>query len=240
MRKKDDLVVGNVIKRYRVLSSTNDFLKARHGEFPTGIVVVAAEQTRGRGRFSRKWHSPAGGLWFSVLFRNTVPSKSFLLAFAAAVSVTQAMRGLGVHAAIKWPNDVYVGKRKVCGILPESVVSGRLQDVVVGIGINVNNRCPLPSAITMRMCLGKRIDVDGFMGSVLVHYNRYYSMLLGGKSGMIIRDWNKCWGWRGRRVCLVAVNRTVRGVAEGISKDGSLVIRTAGGKKVFVIEGDYC
>ena len=128
----------------QALPSTNTHLKALAAEgAPEGTVVIALEQTAGRGRMGRAFFSPRGtGVYFSLLLRPKMSAvDATLVTTAAAVAVTDALLDVcGIDAAIKWVNDVYVGEKKVCGILTEgafNVETGALESVVLGIGINV-------------------------------------------------------------------------------------------------------
>src|SRR3989344_2837710 len=117
------------------LPSTNIYAKklAEKGEDRT--VVVALTQTHGRGRNGKKWFSPNGGRWFSVILKPKSPS---LMQAIAPLAVLRSLTKLGLKPNIKWPNDVYINGRKISGVLSESSFSGKLDYVVVGIGINAN------------------------------------------------------------------------------------------------------
>lgn len=121
-------------------NSTNDDARAlaRAGA-PEGTVVVAARQLAGRGRLGRRWVSPEGGAYVSVVLRPPVaPVEAAALPLVVAVGVARGLRSLGVEPRLKWPNDVWIGDRKVCGILLESAAEGdRVSWVVAGFGLNV-------------------------------------------------------------------------------------------------------
>ena len=105
-----------------------------------GTIVIARTQTHGRGRFDRVWQSPEGGVYLSMILRPTVPAeKTSLLPFVAALALSTTLESYGVHAAIKWPNDVRVNGKKIAGILLESEVKGQTVNyVVIGVGVNLN------------------------------------------------------------------------------------------------------
>jgi len=124
---------------YARLPSTNTFLKERlavESKLPSGTVVAAREQTQGRGRREREWLSSSGeNLTFSLLLRGKyaprhLPSASM----AAAVAIAELLEAEGLQPSLKWPNDVLVGGKKICGILSEGISGG----VIIGIGLNVN------------------------------------------------------------------------------------------------------
>jgi BirA family biotin operon repressor/biotin-[acetyl-CoA-carboxylase] ligase len=226
------------LHHFKTLDSTNDYAKEHYAKLPSGSVILADTQTRGRGRFNREWHSGKGGLWFSIVFHHRHPAKSFLLTFAAAASVARAIKELGLAASVKWPNDVYIGGKKVCGILTENVVSGRETVSIIGIGINVNNRVALASATTLRSVLGKRLDKAAIISSVLDKFRDYSEEFKSQRARRIICDWESCWHQRLKNVRLFTVSGVVSGRAVGISPSGALVIKTDSGKQREVLEGD--
>lgn len=134
-------VIGKSLHLFNRITSTNDYLKslARAGA-TTGTVVWADEQTRGRGRLGRTWHSPPGqGLWFSFLMRPAIPAEQLgLISLAIAASVAEVLTQVsGASFEVKWPNDVLHAGRKLCGILCEAQTSqDRIEHVVCGVGLN--------------------------------------------------------------------------------------------------------
>ncbi|MBI5880633.1 biotin--[acetyl-CoA-carboxylase] ligase [archaeon] len=225
------------VSRYGVLGSTNDFIRRHYKDLPHCAVVVADSQTRGRGRFGRKWHSGKGGLWFSVLFRHRDASRSFLLNFAAAASVASVLRSIGIPAVVKWPNDVLVGKRKVCGILSENIIQGKSVWSVVGIGINVNNHVPLRSATSVKLELGREFDKESLLKKILSRYSQYLSAYKEENDEVILSDWCCYWQSRGKEVCVHTIHGDVKGTASSIDSEGSLFIRSRG-MLVKIVEGD--
>ncbi len=135
-------ILASEVFAFGRVGSTNDVATAlARGGAPDGALVIAEEQTKGRGRLGRKWHSPhSAGLWFSLVLKPDLsPEASTTLSLAAALGIATALdEEYGIPARIKWPNDVLVHGRKICGILTEAEFLGRaLHFVVVGIGINV-------------------------------------------------------------------------------------------------------
>ena len=232
-----DLKMHN-LHHFKTLESTNDYAKAHYAKLPSGSVILADVQTKGRGRFNREWHSGSGGLWFSIILHHRHPEKSFLLTFAAAASVACAIKELGLAASVKWPNDVYVGGKKVCGILTENVMCGRETVSIIGIGINVNNDVWLASATTLKSLLLRRLDKAKVLSSVLDRFWAYSADFSGAGSKMIIHDWESCWHQKAKKVHLFTVSGVVNGCAVGISPSGALVIKTDSGKRREVLEGD--
>ena len=126
------------------VDSTNTYLKDNYQDYPDHTVVMAHHQTKGRGRLSKSFHSPKGsGLYFTLLLKN--PALHYdpgFLTMTAAVAVNHAMASYTGDSGIKWVNDIYLGDKKICGILTEAVFQGRISPsaILIGIGINVNTR----------------------------------------------------------------------------------------------------
>ncbi len=163
----DRALIGDRIFRFEVIDSTNDYALEHFDVFHDGDVVMALEQRNGKGRHGRKWHSPRGGLWMSVIFK---PRKIKDLGFytkLASVSLATTLEKLGVSLLIKWPNDILVDQKKLAGILTEGIFEGKVPKVVVvGIGININNEIPddlKEIATSFKEITGKSIPIDAFL-----------------------------------------------------------------------------
>src|SRR5262249_7148114 len=169
------LMIAWRVQRVASTGSTNDDAAAlvRAGA-PHGTVVVADEQTQGRGRQGRSWGSPPGAnLHLSAVLRPPLPPhEAPPLTLAAAVAVCDALRGLGADARIKWPNDVVIDDRKVAGILTESSTrGGGLDAVVIGIGVNVNWTELAPelaaTATSVALAVGRPVDRERLCADLL-------------------------------------------------------------------------
>lgn len=151
---------GYKIERFDELASTNDYCKEKRAE-RQNLVVSAKRQTRGRGTKGRSFASDAGGVFLSALtFHETLAAKdAFTIMANSAVAVCETLRAYGVEPVIKWPNDIHVQGKKICGILIENAFSGeRVVSSVVGVGLNVANGLPdelSGLAITLSQALGK-------------------------------------------------------------------------------------
>ncbi len=136
-------MIGEKVIWVATLPSTNDFVKENWQRLLHGTVVVAEYQTAGKGRYNRYWHSPEGGLWFSILFKPRKQIKPTFFTKICSVAIVKALSLTEVDTRIKWPNDIYCEGKKLAGILSESVFEeNTLKAVIVGIGINVNNTIP--------------------------------------------------------------------------------------------------
>jgi BirA family biotin operon repressor/biotin-[acetyl-CoA-carboxylase] ligase len=204
-----------------------------------GLVIVAAEQSKGRGRRGRTWSSPAGGgLYLSFLFRPPADETGSLslLTLGAGVAVQRAIaHASGLQAHLKWPNDVMVGRRKLAGILAEAVgVGGPAPFVILGVGINVR-RSAHPDEIATRVTsledeLGRVVPDGRVLEEILVQTRQIYNRLRQGGADDILRAW--------RHAAPSAEGSTVdwrtpqgirQGISAGIDSDGALLVRTATG-----------
>lgn len=226
-------VIGHTIHSYQSVGSTNDVARdlARDGA-PEGIVVLAEEQTRGRGRLGREWESPSGGVYMSIILRPRLkPDEAPRLTLTAAVAVARALGDLGVDAMIKWPNDVHVGGRKIAGVLTEmSAEVDRVNHVILGIGVNVND-CP-EGATCVNEELGgvRRVRVAA---SILGELDRAY----GGDWQECLEEWRRLSNTLGRRVRVATFNEVIEGVAVDVDRNGALVL-DLGDRRERVLTGD--
>ncbi len=232
------------IEHHRRLVSTSDRLKerARDGA-PEWTVVLADEQTGGRGRQGRPWASPPGGLYLSVLLRPRFEAVG-LLPLAAGVAVVEALREWGVAAELKWPNDALAGGRKVAGILAEASSSAsRLDWVVLGLGVNLEAGEGLPAevretATSIRTLTGARVEPRVAACAVLTHLAFWYDALRA-EPAAIVRAWNeRALPWWGRHVELRSGGQVMRGIAERIDPGGALVLRREDGSRTVVLSGE--
>lgn len=162
-----------------VTDSTNKYAaeRARDGA-ATGLLVVAEQQTSGRGRLDRRWESPAGaGLTLSLLLRPDVPADEWpWIGLMAAVAVADTLTAHGVaRAAVKWPNDVLAGGHKIAGLLNERVETPSGPALILGIGLNIDQSAaelPLPTATSMRLATGSAHNRAGVLASLLAQLSQ--------------------------------------------------------------------
>lgn len=132
--------IGKNIIHFDSISSTNDYGKEIANKEPDGTVIISEEQTKGKGRLGRNWHSVMGeGIWMSIILKPEItPYKAPFITLIAGASIVKALNDLGINTTIKWPNDVIINGKKICGILTElSAEIERINHIVLGIGINV-------------------------------------------------------------------------------------------------------
>ena len=214
---------------------------------PEGLVVVAREQTAGRGRQQRAWSSPRdAGLYLSVLLRPRLPADRWpLLTLAAALAVSDALEETcALRADIKWPNDLLSGGRKLCGILAETVESAQGRACVVGIGVNLKASAYPPelraSATSVEEATGARTDADSLIESVVRAVGRRCARLQSeGGSEETLREWCARSSYaEGKRVRVRLDGESFEGVTRGLEPDGALRVETEGGEVRAVRAGD--
>ncbi len=235
-----------IIHHYSTIGSTNDVLKSMP-EAPEFLCLVADEQTAGRGRRARTWHSaPGEGLYLSVLFRPAGDSdKVTLVSLLAAIAVAETLAEMGLrNIDVKWPNDVLAGDRKICGILVEGASSGpgRMR-LVVGIGVNLNHRgFPEDLALTATSFLietGQGAPVgevrDRLLDRLLVWYDRWRD----GRRDEILERWRELSSYaKGKRVIVTLDGERQSGVTAGLTEAGALIIETPSGEMRIILAGE--
>jgi len=240
--------IGQEIHHFGEVSSTNEVAKALASEgAPEGTVVIAETQTHGRGRLERRWVSPAGGMWFSMILRPRVdPKDAPKLTFVAAVAVARVIRNvLNLKAELKWPNDVLIGEKKVCGILTEASTKGGVVNfVVVGIGINANVSLDLfpeslrDSLTSLKAELGEEIERESFLRVLFGEMERHYWLLTQQGFGLILEEWRPYAGFLGQSMEVVSFDEKIRGQAVDVDENGALIIRLEDGTLRRAVSGD--
>lgn len=219
-----------MIHRLEQTSSTND--EARNAKYRHGDVVWAEVQTAGRGQRGHTWSSTHESLTFSLLLEPAFlcVGEQFLLSEAIALALTECFADFGIDTRIKWTNDIYVGDRKLTGILIEHNCSGpTLQRTIVGIGINVNQTDfdpSLPNPISMAQAAGRTFDRTTVLDSFLRHAMRRYAQLEGGDWEQLRTDYReRLYGLGERRTYRRPDGSTVEAVMEGVRPTGELLLR---------------
>jgi BirA family biotin operon repressor/biotin-[acetyl-CoA-carboxylase] ligase len=234
-----DLLPGLTVEVVEEAPSTNALVTARaHEGAAEGLVVVAEHQTAGRGRLDRSWETPArSGLTFSLLLRPSVPLPSWpWLPLLAGYAVDKALKAAGFEASVKWPNDVLLDGRKLCGILIE-VPSSAAGRVVIGVGLNVNNSlADAPPDVRQRATslideTNQPHDRTELLIGILRRLDRDLALLSVGAATALQSRWSE-WCWlTGRTVGIDQGERLVEGLCEGIDTDGALLLRTPSGRE---------
>ena len=236
------------ILRFDSIDSTNlEAMRQAKAGAPEGLCIVAREQTRGRGRLDRSWHSPKdAGVYLSLLLRPTFEMTRWpLITLSAALAVSDALaRTCDLKVDIKWPNDICVNDRKLSGILAETVETAGGPAVIVGIGINLTSENFPPDlqalAISLDSVTTSAINRDLLVTEVVKALNERYA-LLHSDDGCehTIREWceNSSYAY-GRRVRVSLQEGAFEGTTRGLESDGALRVETSNGDIKSVRAGD--
>lgn len=226
---------------FEEVESTMDIARkmARDG-CPPFTVVIAERQKKGRGRLKRLWLSDAGGLYFTVVLRPRIPAVlSLKINFTASLVLVKILRRMyDIDARVKWPNDILVGRKKICGMLSEmEAETDAVSFLNIGLGINVNNR-PVPEtgeAVSLMELTGSAVSRRDLLSSFLDEFENRLE-----RRGIdhAVSEWKKYSGTIGKRVKIVTVNDTQEGVAVDVDDDGALILKRRDGSLHRVIYGD--
>jgi BirA family biotin operon repressor/biotin-[acetyl-CoA-carboxylase] ligase len=241
--------LGTRFHYFHEIDSTNNYARslAEEGE-PEGAIVIAEQQTLGRGRLGRRWVSPPyTNLYCSIILRPKLPpAHAPRITLTAAVALADAIESFGPAApAIKWPNDILVGGKKLAGVLTEAVSNAQqVEFVILGIGVNVN--FPLDSmppelrerATSLSVLAGKSLSREGFLRRLIQDLDRCYGILEETGFAALAPRWDARFGQRGQRVRVEMTDRTINGRAIGIDADGALVIESPDGGCQRIVAGD--
>jgi len=233
-------VLGNKIYYFETISSTQDFaltLTSKHHE--NGSLIIAQKQTRGRGRLDRKWFSPRGGIWLSILLKPNfeviqVSLFPMMTSLALAIAIEKVLK---LKPELKWPNDVMLNNKKVAGILVDaSVESNQIDYAVIGVGINFKIK---PRTITklinkkektVATLVNQNENVDPvlFLQVFLFELERLYNKLMTNNIKEIKREWEKRSSTLGKNVTISTPSGQVKGKAIRLDNDGALLISKRG------------
>jgi BirA family biotin operon repressor/biotin-[acetyl-CoA-carboxylase] ligase len=221
------------LREFEEVPSTNNLLKTMaEGGDAEGLVVLAHHQTGGRGRLGRTWNDePKANLLFSLLLRPSIPLERFpLLAFYASLAVAEAIHShTGITADCKWPNDILLDGKKVCGILLESSQDKtRSPFAILGIGLNVNQQLfpkelrSLATSIALRT--GGTHDRAGLLRAILVRLDAHYGDVLRSDFSRILVQWQRMAVMFDRSVTVIQGDHERVGIARSLAPDGGLIV----------------
>ncbi len=231
--------------------STNSALRALAMKgAPEGTVVIAEEQTAGRGRLGKPWFSPPGvNLYVSVLFRPSIPPREAAgFAFAGPLALSDAIEAEGLSSTIKWPNDVLVERKKVAGILVEcATIDNRIDYVILGFGVNLNvARAALTEALgpsaraagSLGEFAGREIDRNAFAAELLNDLAEWVEIDRARGHAPLLAAWHDRDILTGRRVEVRGEGPTYEGRVLGVDAEGFLLLRDSLGKRRRVLAGE--
>lgn len=236
------------ILRFESIDSTNlEAMRQAKAGAPEGLCIVAREQSAGRGRLDRTWHSPKdAGLYFSVILRPTIALSSWpLLTLMTALAVSESLlKACGLRTDIKWPNDLYVQNRKICGILAETVETVAGPAAVIGIGVNLKAES-FPTelrdqATSVEESTGSQTDPEVILKCLVRTIAERYELLqtVGGNEHTI-REWCAASSYAFDRRVRVSLNaEEFEGTTRGLESDGALRVETSDTKVRIIRAGD--
>jgi len=229
------------IHHFREISSTMDAARQLAKRAAReGTIVIAEVQTRGRGRLSREWLSPEGGIYFTIILRPRIsPAYAPRINLMAGIAVATTIRKLfGLKAELKWPNDVLIEGKKVCGILAEMDAETDVVNFVnVGIGLNVNTSIPRfeRTVTSLKDALGREISRKEFLSALLVEIERWLPSLM---KADLLEEWRRLSATLNKEVRVTSLGEEVTGQAIHIDATGALILRGKDGSLRTVLVGD--
>lgn len=241
--------IGCEILYFDSIDSTNTYAKKIGEEnMKEGTVIIADEQTSGRGRLGRQWMSPKGkGIWMTILLKpNIAPSEASKITLAAAYALCTALDKCGLDVRIKWPNDIVVNGKKLCGILTEmSADMDIIKYIAVGIGLNANfdahdfDSSIAAEATSIKIETGKYISRKIVASYILNEFERVYDIFI--KEGSIksfLEEYKRRSAVIGKEIRVIYRKEELRGKAVDVTEEGHLVIRLEDGSTREIISGE--
>lgn len=240
-----------LVYHYTSVDSTNEVLKQlSERDIKEGTVIVAEEQTKGRGRRERSWFSPQkGGIYLSLLLKPKVsPEETPLFSLLSAVAITKGIKKILPNLAlgIKWPNDIFINNRKICGILIDLKAEAELlHQVIIGIGINVNiapGDFPpeLKDTATSLYIQNneQKVPRSKLAASILEELEGYYLLYLSQGASPIIAEWKKYNITLDKKVTVTSVQRSLEGYTRDIDLNGALLVEIENGSLIRCFAGE--
>jgi len=231
----------NKIFHFQELETTMDKAKfLAKNNTPHLSVVIAENQTIGRGRLNRKWFSSKGGLWFTLILKpGTPPPLSYIYNFAASLSLSTSLKRLfDVNVNVKWPNDILLDGKKLVGLLSEMETRGDMVEFInIGIGINVNNQPQKyePKAISLKDVLNKTVSRRLILETFLDNFKNRIQII---DCQNIIELWKEQTSTIGSQVRIETISDIFEGLAVDVDESGALMVKDKTGKIKKIIYGD--
>lgn len=225
--------IGKNIIHFENIDSTNIQAKRMiKKDITNGTLIIADQQSNGTGRFKRKWSSPRGGLWFTLILKPRILDTEMpKITIIAGASICNVLKTYNIDAKIKWPNDIYINEKKLCGILTEK----KNEYVILGIGININNDLFDESindiATSLKIEFNREFDMYSILKQILEEFENFYYKFIFSKD---LRDVinicknNSC--VLGKKASLLNGHRKETVVCMDISKNGNLIVNDESGK----------
>ncbi|MBE6063302.1 MAG: biotin--[acetyl-CoA-carboxylase] ligase [Clostridium butyricum] len=240
--------IGKTIYHFDNINSTN--IKAKElakNDAPDGSIVIAEEQTLGSGRFNRKWSSPKGGIWFTLILRPSLPpSEAPKITQIAGAAIYKTFESMNIKSTIKWPNDLLINEKKVCGILAEMKCDmDSIHYLVLGIGINVNidkadfDDSIKDTATSLKIEANKSFSKKNILSDFLLNFETLYNDFLNNldlsKTVAICKNHSNIWG---KKAKLITYNKEEIVTCISLSDTGNLIVKDKNGIEKPVLSGE--
>ena len=242
-------VIGKRIYYFEEIDSTQNFAQQiASDKKENGTIIIAEKQTTGRGRLNRKWTSPKGGMWFSLIIHPKFDvSSSTLIPILSAVALSKSIKTvLGIKTEVKWPNDITMNGKKVAGMLVDaSFQANNIDYLILGIGINFDidakklekrlSKTPNFYGVNSLRRKDDKTPPKVLLKEFLLQFEKNLSQLDNGKKSKIVKEWTKRAVGIGKRITINTSNGKISGISQGIDNDGALKIKTRNETKKFFV-----
>lgn len=228
------------------VNSTNEKADELAANVEEGTVIIAEKQKKGIGRFGREWLSPKGGVYVSVILKPKIsPIDASKMTLTTGIAVAKVIRKLGLDATLKWPNDVLIHGKKVGGILTSmSTKDGKVEYIIVGIGINANiyiSTFPkeLQKSVTsLKEELKKEVSLEKIIGDILYEVETNYETFKKGNIAYLLNEWKRLSDTIGKKVKIKMRTEIIEGEAVGVNRDGALILKLEDSSVKNIIAGE--
>ena len=251
IKRNKSKFIGRRIYYFDEIDSTQNYaLQISNNKNENGTVIVAEKQTDGKGRLNRKWYSPEGGIWLSVIIHPEFQiSDATIIPLAASLALCESIKKVHkIKTDVKWPNDITINGKKVAGMLIDTSIQGnKVENLVLGIGINfaVNiqqiekrlKNSPNFYGVTSLFPEKNKPSKIELLVQFLLELEKVINSLIKGKNAQIIKDWSKHTNMFGKTISVNTGNGKISGIAKKIDSDGALIIKT-GTKNRRIFVGD--
>ena len=233
-------LIGKRVYYFEEIDSTQNFAQnIAADKKENGTIIIAEKQTSGRGRLDRKWTSPKGGIWFSLIIHPKFDvSSSTLIPILSAVALSKSIKSvLGIETEVKWPNDITMNGKKVAGVLVDaSFQTNSIDYLILGIGINFDidakklekRLTKTPNFYGIDSLRGKenKTPPKTLLKEFLLQFEKNLLQLDKGEKSKIVKEWTKRAAGIGRKITINTSNGKISGISQGIDNDGALKIKT--------------
>ena len=241
-------VIGKRVYYFKEIDSTQNFAQQiALDKKENGTIIIAEKQTAGRGRLNRKWTSPKGGIWFSLIIHPKFDvSSSTLIPILSAVALSKSIKSvLGIDTEVKWPNDITLNGKKVAGVLVDaSFQANKIDYLILGIGINFDidakklekrlSKTPNFYGINSLRKKDDKIPPKLLLKEFLLQFEKNLSQLDNGEKLKIVKEWTKRAAGIGKKITINTSNGKISGISKGIDNDGALKVKASKEtKKIF-------